>query len=260
MKEVFKYTFLSIAEWKKFLIVVLIVSILTLIEAFPVISIAAFLFEKLLYLSIGVFLIYILKRSSTPEIYYENLQKNHISTFLFHFLPSASGILLALIIIGFFWFMFFILILQFSGAMFILVNPHNFLNALATTTFITKILIGFYLIYFMFYSYIFLGKFGEALNKEEFKTAFIAMLSSLIDFKGWIKTFNFKYFIIFTIWSVIIFVIYTFTAFVYIFNIFPTIQTHPNFTLIIIPIFVGITTILSYFTYFSAHFAYKAMD
>ncbi len=260
MKEIFKYTFLSVAEWKKFLIVVIIVSILTLIEAFPVISIAAFLFEKLLYLSIGVFLIYILKRSSTSEIYYENLQKNPVSTFLFHFLPSASGILLALLIIGVFWFMFFIFILEFTGSMFIFINPHNFINALIKTTFITKILIGFYLIYLMFYSYIFLGKFGESLNKETFKEAFLSMLSSLIDFRAWIKTFNFKYFLIFIVWSIILTVIYSLTSFIYIFNIFPTIQTNPNLSLIIIPLFVAITTILTYFTYFSAHFCYKAMD
>ena len=226
MKEAFKYTFLSITEWKKFLIVILIVSILTLIEAFPVVSIIAF---------------------------------------LFHFIPSASGILLALIIIGVFWFIFFVLILQFTGSMFVLINPynenpHNLLKALATTTFITKILIGFYLIYIMFYGYIFLGKLGEALNKETFKEAFIAMLSSLFDFKSWVKTFNLKYFIISTVWSIIITIVYTIISFVYIFDIFPTIQTHPNISLIIIPIFVAITTIITYFTFFSAYFSYKTMD
>ena len=48
MKEVFKYTFTTIAEWKKFLIVVILISILTLLENFPVISIVAFIFEKLI--------------------------------------------------------------------------------------------------------------------------------------------------------------------------------------------------------------------
>ena len=260
MKEVFKYTFLSIAEWKKFLVIVLLVSILTLFEAFPVISIVAFLFEKLIYLSIGVFLIYILKRSSTPEIFYENLKNNPISTFLFHFIPSASGILFGIILISAFWFIFFIMILQFTGSMFILVNPHNFISSLATISFVAKILIGFYLVYLMFFSYIFLGKFGEALNKESFKEAFLSMISALIDFQAWVKTFNLKYFIIFSIWSFVITIIYSITSFVYLFNIFPTLQTNPNLTLIIIPIFVGITTILTYFTFFSAHFAYKAMD
>ena len=260
MKEVFKYTFLSIAEWKKFLVVVLLVSIFTLLEAFPVISMPLFLFEKLLYLSIGVFLIYLVKKSSTPEIFLENLKKNPISTFLLHFIPAASGILLAFILIGAFWFMFFIFILEFTGSMFVLANPHNFFTSLAMTTFVTKVLIGFYLIYFMFYSYIFLGKFGEALSKETFKDSFLAMISSLVDFKGWIKTFNFKYFGIFFIWSLVVSIVYSLTSFVYIFNIFPTIQTNPNLTLLIIPIFVGITTILSYFTFFSAYFSYKAMD
>ena len=153
MKEVFKYTFLSIAEWKKFLVVVLLVSIFTLLEAFPVISMPLFLFEKLFYLSIGIFLIYLVKKSSTPEIFFENLKKNPTSTFLLHFIPAASGILLALILIGAFWFMFFIFILEFTGSMFVLANPHNFLTSLSMTTFITKVLIGFYLIYFMFYSY-----------------------------------------------------------------------------------------------------------
>ena len=61
MKDVFKYTFLTVAEIKKFLFVVTLVSILSIIEAFPVISIVSFVFEKLLYLSIGVLLIYIIK-------------------------------------------------------------------------------------------------------------------------------------------------------------------------------------------------------
>jgi len=260
MKEIFKYTFLSVAEWKKFLIVILFVSILTLLEAFPVISIVAFLFEKLIYLSIGVFLIYILKRSSTPEIYYENLSKNHLSTFLFHFIPSASGILLALLIIGTFWFGFFIMILEFTGSIFVLANPHNFLNSLALTSIITKILIGFYSIYLLFYSYIFLGKFGEALGKETFKEAFISMIFSLFDFKYWIRTVNFKYFLIYLVWSIIILTLYSALSFIYIFYIFPMIINNPNLNLIIIPIFVGMSTILTYFTYFSAYFANKATD
>ena len=260
MKEMFKYTFLSIAEWKKFLVLVLSISILTIFEAFPVISIVAFLFEKLIYLSVGVFLIYLVRHSSTAEIYYENLQKNPISTFLFHFIPSASGILFGLILIGFFWISFFIIILQLTGAMFILINPHNFLASLATTTIITKILIGFYFIYFLFFSYIFLGKLGEALTKENFKEAFISTISSLIDFNFWIKTFNLKYFLIYIVWSFITVIIYSATSFVYIFEIFPMIQLNPNLNLIIIPIFVAITTIISYFTFFSAYFSYKAMD
>ena len=260
MKEIFKYTFLSIAEWKKFLILVLIVSILTLFEAFPVIDTAAFLFEKLLYLSVGVFLIYILKRSSTPEIYFENLQKNHISTFLFHFIPSASGILLAFILIGSFWAMFGLLIFEFTNSMFVFANPHNFLISISKTTFITKILIGFYLVYFMFYSYIFLGKFGDALSKESFKAAFIAMILSLFDFKYWIKTVNFKYFLIYIVWSFIVITIYSLISFVYLFNIFPALQTNPNLSLLIIPIFVAMTTIITYFTFFSAYFANKATD
>jgi hypothetical protein len=61
MKEIFKYTFVTFAEWKKLLVIILLVSILTLIEAYPVISIVAFIFEKLIYLSIGGFLIYLVK-------------------------------------------------------------------------------------------------------------------------------------------------------------------------------------------------------
>ena len=260
MKEIFTYTFLSIAEWRKFFILVLLVSILTLLEAFPVISIAAFLFEKLIYLSVGVFLIYILRHSSTPEIFYENLEKNKISTFLFHFIPSASGILLALILIFSFWLFFLILILEFSASMYILVNPHNFLNALASANMLAKILIGFYLVYLLFYSYIFLGKFGEALSKENFKDAFLSMIMSLFDFKFWVKTFNLKYFLIYIVWSIIITLVYSIISFVYIVDIFPKLIINPDLTLLIIPIFVAISTILSYFTFFSAYFAKAAID
>lgn len=260
MREIFKYTFLSVAEWKKFLILVLTVSILTLFEAFPVIDTAAFLFEKLIYLSVGVFLIYILKRSSNPEIYFENLQKNPVSTFMFHFIPSASGILLALILIATFWAMFGILIFEFTNSMYVFANPHNFIVSIAKTSFITKVLIGFYLIYLLFYSYVFLGKLGDALSKESFKAAFIAMILSLIDFKYWIKTINFKYFIIYIIWNIIVITLYSLISFVYLFNIFPTLQTNPNLSLLIIPLFVAITTIITYFTYFSAYFANKATD
>ena len=261
MKEIFKYTFLSIAEWRKFLILVLLISILTIIEAFPVISIAAFLFEKIIYLSVGVFLIYILKRSSTPEIFYENLKKNPISTFLFHFIPSASGILLGLILILTFWSFFGILIFQLTNSMFVFANPHNFFASLAMTSIITKILIGFYLVYLLFYSYIFLGKLGESLNKETFKEAFSSIISSLIDFKYWIKTFKLKYFLIYLVWNIIVVIIFSLTSFTYIFILFPTIQNNPDITLLVLPIFVAITTILSYFTYFSAYFANKvAMD
>jgi len=258
MKEVFKYTFITIAEWKKLLIVVLLMSILAILEAFPVLSIVAVLFEKLIYLSIGAFFIYLIKHSSTIEIYFENLQKNPISTFLFHFIPTATGILLGLLIIGAFWAMFFIFILEFTNSMFVFADPHRFIYAISQTTFITKILIGFYLVYFMFFSYVILGKLGEALSKDSFKGAFISIILSLFDFKYWVKTFNFKYFIIFFVWSIIIGIIYSITSFVYLFVIFPEIINNPNISLIVIPILVTITTILTYYTFFSAYFAHKS--
>ncbi|NIA10665.1 MAG: hypothetical protein GWP10_13295 [Nitrospiraceae bacterium] len=258
MKKSFKYTFITIAEWKKFLLVVLSVSILTLFESMPVISVMAFLFEKLIYLSIGVFLIYLLKHSSTIEIYFENLQKNYISTFLFHYIPPAIGILLGILIIGTFWFLFFIMIFEFTNSMFVFADPNNFLYAIGTSTFITKILIGFYLVYLIFFSYIFLGKFGEALSKTTFKESFISIISSLVDFKYWTKTFNLTYLGIYLIWSVIAISVYSVTSFIYLFIIFPAIATNPNISLIIIPVFVAITTILTYYTYFSSYFAYKS--
>ncbi len=256
MREIFTYTFLSVAEWKKFLILTLIFSIFTLLESLPFINIIVYIFEKILYLNVGVFLIYLLNRSSSENNYYENLQNNKISSFLFHFLPSAMGIMFGLILIAFFWFIFFIIILEFTGAMFIFANPINFIQSIATTAFITKILIGFYLVYLMFYSYIFLGKFGEALNKENFKDAFLSIIYSLFDFQFWIKTFNLKYFLIYFIWSLIVFSIYLVMMFIYLFEIFPSIQLNPNLSLIIIPLFSAISIILAYFTFFSAHFAY----
>jgi len=257
MREVFAYTFTTIAEWRKFIFVILIMTFLTFIEAFPVISIAAFLFEKLLYLSIGAFLIYLVKNSKTIDSYYENLKKNAFSTFLFHFIPTASGILIGLILIGVFWSLFFIMILEFTNSMYILANPHEVMVSISNSSTLTQILLVLYLIYFSLYSYIFLGKFGEALSKDSFKEAFISIVSSLFDFKFWIKTFNLKYFLIYLVWSIIIALIYSAIAFTYLFVIFPIIITAPSLTLIITPILVGVTTILSYYTFFSAYFAYK---
>jgi len=257
MKEVFKYTIGSIIEWKKFLILVIFISIITLLEAMPVISIISFIFEKLIYLSVGVFLIYMVRHSSTFEIYLENLKKNALSTFLFHYIPSSTGIMFGLFVLGAFWLFFMIIILKFTNSIFILANPHDFLLALAHTSFIAKISIGFYLIYFTFFSYVFLGKFGESLSKTNFKGAFLAIIMSLIDFKFWIKTFNFKYFLIYILWSIIAFFIYSLIVFVYNVQIIPALAIHPNLTLVVIPLFVAITTILTFYTYFSAYFAYK---
>ncbi|GAB6045031.1 hypothetical protein JCM11957_06290 [Caminibacter profundus] len=257
MKEVFKYTFTCIAEWKKFLFVVLVFSIFTLLEPFPFIGITAIILEKLLYLSIGVFLIYILKRSLDEKEYFSNLEKNGFATFMFHFIPSAAGILIGFFIIGAFWLMFFILILQYTDSLFILANPHNFVTAISSSPFITQVVLGFYSIYLIFFSFIFLGKLGEALEKENFKGAFISIITSLIDFKYWIKTFSIKYFIIYLIWSAAILIIYSLTSIAYIILIYPTIINNPNISLIIIPILVATTTILTYFTFFSAYFAHK---
>jgi len=258
MKEVFKYTFLSVAEWKKFLILILIFSITTILESFPLINIITFIFEKILYLSVGAFLVYLLKKSSNENTFFEYLQKNSFSTFLFNFLPTATGIMFALLLISFFWFAFFIIILEFTGSMFIFANPTNFFQSIAATTIIAKILIGIYLVYLTFYSYIFLGKFGEALSKETFKESFLSMIYSLFDFQFWIKTFNFRYFIIYLVWSLIVFTIYTIISIVYLFYLFPLIQFNPNFSLLIIPIFSAILIIIAYFTFFSAYFSYKS--
>jgi hypothetical protein len=144
--------------------------------------------------------------------------------------------------------------------MYLLADPHTFLMNLQTASFLTQIMLAIYFIYFLFFSYIFLGKLGEALNKEDFKGAFLSILSSLIDFKFWVKSFNLKYFIIYLIWSIVILFIFSTLSFAYLFYIFPTIINNPNLSLIIIPIFVGITTFLTYFTFFSAHFAYKSIN
>ncbi|EDM24167.1 hypothetical protein [Caminibacter mediatlanticus] len=257
MKEVFKYTFLTVAEWKKFLFVVLIISILTLIEPFPFIGITANIFEKLLYISIGVFLIYLVKNSNSPDNYFENLKRNGFGSFLFHYIPASSGILLGLFIIGTFWAIFFILILQFTNSMYIIASPHNIFLKITSSPFITQVLIGFYLIYLLFFSYIFLGKFGNSLTKTNFKDAFLTIVSSLIDFSYWVKTFNIKYFLIYLIWSFITSIIYFFTAIGFIFIIYPTILQNPNLSLILIPLLVSIYTILAYFTFFSSYFADK---
>jgi len=257
MKDVFKYTFLTVAEIKKFLFVIILFSILSIIQAFPVISIISFIFEKLIYLSIGVLLIYILKITNNDKEYFATLEKQPFSTFLLHFIPSASGILLGIFIIFTVLGAFFIIILKFTNSIFILANPHDFILAVSKTTYITKILLGFFSVYLLFYSYIFLGKFGEALSKETFKESFLSLLSSLVDFKFWINAFNLKYLAIYLIWGLLVGTIYTIISFAYLFYIFPIIVTNPNMSLLIIPLLVAITTILTYFTFFSAYFAYK---
>ncbi|WP_456479292.1 hypothetical protein [Nautilia sp.] len=258
MKDVFKYTFLTVAEIKKFLFVVVTVSILSVIQAFPVISIVSFILEKLIYLSIGVLLIYLVKITNSDKEFFATLEKQPFSTFFLHFIPPAMGIMTAFFVITALFGTVFILILKLTGSIFVLANPHDFLFALSKTEYIAKILLGFYTVYLIFYSYIFLGKFGEALSKETFKESFLSMLSGLIDFKFWISTFNFTYMKIYFVWSVLIAVVYTVVAFAYLFYIFPLILEHPNFNLILIPLLVAISTVMTYFTFFSAYFSYKS--
>lgn len=150
MKEIFKYTFVTFAEWKKLLVVILLVSILTLIEAYPVISIVAFIFEKLIYLSIGGFLIYLVKSTKNIDEYFHNLKIQPVSSFLFHFIPTATGILLGNFIIFSFWALLFVIILNFTGSVYLLADPHTFLLNIQTASFLTQIMLGIYLIYFYF--------------------------------------------------------------------------------------------------------------
>ena len=258
MKDVFKYTFLTIAEIKKFLLVVILMSILTLIQPYPVISIVSFIFEKLIYLSIGVLLIYILKITNNEEEYFATLKKQPISTFLLHFLPSAMGIMLGIFITFTIFAAFFVIILKFTNAIYVFANPHQFTLALSKTSLLTKILLGFYSIYVLIFSYVFLGKFGEALSKESFKESLLNIISSLYDFQFLINSFNLKYMLIYFVWSIVIGVIYSIVISAYIFFLFPLLQTHMNLYVLIIPLLISITTILTYFTYFSAYYAYKS--
>ena len=257
MKNIFKYTFTTVAELKKFLIVVLIVSILTLIEAFPVISIVGIILEKLIFLSIGGVLIYILNNTKSSDEFFHNLKIQPISSFLFHFIPSAIGILVGMFVIFAFWSLFFVFLMQFSGSMYLLADPHSFLMNFQNASAVVQLIFSIYFIYLMFFSYIFLGKLGEALEKDTFKGAFVAIITALIDFKFWIKTFNLRYFVIYLVWSFIVFTIFVMLAFGYLFYIFPMIVSNPSISLIVIPLFVAITTIITYFTFFSAYFAYK---
>ena len=260
MKDIFKYTFLTVAEIKKLLFVIVLISILTVIQALPVISIISFFLEKLMFLSIGVLLIHIVKITKNDKEYFATLEKQPFSTFLLHFIPSASGILLGIFIIFTVLGAFFIMILKFTNSIFILANPHDFLLALSQTVYITKIFLGFYFVYLLFYSYIFLGKLGEALSKETFKESFLSLLSSFVDFKFWINTFNLKYAGIYLIWGLLVGIIYTVVSFAYLFYIFPLILTEPNIQLVIIPLLVAISTVITYFTFFSAYFAFKSTN
>jgi hypothetical protein len=213
--------------------------------------------EKIIYLSIGVLLIYLIKITNGEKEFFATLEKQPFSTFLFHFIPTAMGIIFGIFLIGVFFFSFFIIILKFTGSVFILANPHDFLLAISETSYITKILLGFWCTYLLFYSYVFLGKLGESLSKETFKESFLSIISSLFDFKFWISAFNFKYAGIYVVWSFLTSVILSVTTFAYLFYIFPLIITQPGSTLLLIPLLVAITTILTYFTFFSAYFAYK---
>jgi len=257
MKEVFKYTFAAIADWKKFLYVVLIVSIFTLLEPFPFIGTTFFILEKLLYLSIGVFLIYILKHSRNEKEFFENLEKNGLGTFMFHFIPAASGILLGLILLSLYWFLLFVIILKITNSLYVLGSPHSFFEALSSTSLTAQVLLALYFIYFSLFIYVFLGKFGDSLSRETFKEGFFTIISVLFDFKYWIKTFNLNYLLIFSVWFVIVNIINSIITLAYIVLVFPVILQNPNFSLLIIPLLVAISTILTYYTFFSAYFAHK---
>jgi hypothetical protein len=255
MKNIFKYTFITLADYKKLLFVIVLMSILSVLQALPIISIISFILEKLLYLSIGVLLIYILKITKNENEFFATLEKQPFSTFFLHFLPSAFGIMIGFFILAAFFLSFLIIILKFTGSLFILASPHDILGAISHATFVAKVLIGFYFVYASFFSYVFLGKLGEALSKEDFKSSFLTILSTIVDFRYWINTFNLKYMGIYLVWSILVSVIYSIVSLTYILYIFPLIQTHPNFGIIIIPLLVAITTILTYFTFFSAYFA-----
>ncbi|NPA12026.1 MAG: hypothetical protein GXO62_07275 [Epsilonproteobacteria bacterium] len=258
MKEVFKLTFLTITDIKKFLAIIVVMSLLTIAEPFPFIGYASLIFEKILYLSIGAFLVYLLKKAQNPDEYYQFLQKNSISTMFLHFFPTGAGIMVGSLVIMGFWFILLISILEVTNSIFILQNPHEMLKAISSTEILAQVLIGLYFLYALLYSYVFLGKLGEALGKQSFKAAFVTMILSLVDFKYWLKTFNFKYFVIYSIWSVIILTIYTLMAIGYIFIIFPAIVSNPNSSLIAIPLLNAVTAILTIFTFFSAYKAHKS--
>jgi len=258
MKESFKYTFLTVAEIKKFSVVVLIMSIFTVIQPFPVISIISFLMEKILYLSIGAILIYIANNTKNDEEYYATLKKQPLSTFFLHFLPTAMGIMLGIFVLAAIFLAVFVFILKITNSVYILINPHTFFIQIANSPILTQTLLGFYSVYLIFYSYIFLGKLGEALSKENFKESFLSMLSTIYDFKFWINSFNLKYMLIFFVWSFIISITYSVVALMYLFYLFPLLLNDFGINVLIIPILVSITTILTYYTYFSAYFAYKS--
>lgn len=257
MKEIFKYTFLSLKDIKKTSFIVAIFSILTILQALPVISIMSFFLEKLLYINMGLVLIYIYKITTNKNEFFATLKKQSLPTFFLHFIPAAAGLFLGLFLIFIFFIAFFVIILKFTNSLYILVNVHNVFMEIANSNILTQMMLGFFSIYLMFYSYIFLGKLGEALDKETFKESFFTIISSLIDFKFWVNSFNLEYFKIYFIWSIINFSIYTIVAIFYIIVIFPTIQFHPDISLIVIPLLVLFTTTLTFFTFFSSYKAYK---
>ena len=262
MKKVFKYTFASISEYKKFILLSIIISILSFLEMYPVISIIAYLIEKIIIFSVGAMLIYLLIRSKDPNSFYNHIKIQPLSTFLLHFLPTAMGIILGNIILLAAFLIISYLVLYFTnslGELFLLLNPHNF--SFENISSVVLFYIAFVLFYSSIVSYIYLGKLGAALEKDNFKDSFLTIVSSAIDYKYLIKSFNKTYFVIFLVWSLITFAFYSFSGFVFNLYIYPILRISFNIQPIIFIIILSISSlIINYFTFISAFFANKSID
>lgn len=260
MKEIFQYTFSAISEYKKLSILGILISVLSFLEMYPVISIVAYIFEKIVIFSVGAILIYLIIRSKDADDFYDHIKLQPVSTFLFHFLPTAMGIVLGnLILIAVFAVLLFIA-LYFTNAMGILMmSPHSINPDAIPTMFLIDLII--ITIYFFLISYIYLGKLGNALAKDNFKESFLEIISVAIDYKYLKSSFNLKYFAIYFVWSLIIFLFYSFSTFVFNLYIYPQLRLEAGsispLIFIVVLSFGGV--IISYFTFISAYFANKSI-
>ena len=254
MRDVLAYTFFALKDYKKSFSIVFLLTIFSYLERLPFISLILFIFEKILLFSIGSLIIYLLSKSKNYEHFYKNIKLQPISTLFFHFLPTAMGAVFGLMIL-----MFSITgLLYFVLSLFTVpfVFDMNIIFTYLDSSIFLSLMLLFYSFYILLVIYVLFGKVSLSLNSHNFKGAFLAIISSLVDYKYFLRT-NIKYFSLFIFYFFVAVFYYIISTFIFNWIIYKDLFVSPfNIMDIFLIFFISFFTLFNIYLFFiSSYFA-----
>jgi hypothetical protein len=253
--KAFYYTAYTLKDYKKILVLTLITYLGTLSLFVPNLFLITFPLGTIFLFSASSFFVYISRRTSTLESYLYNLKRQTLLTTLLQCIPTGTALVAGIMSVGG--------VGLIMGLTIIEEQYHNYLERellfwIAHRPAIFTIGVVLLIFYTFMVSYNFLGKLGEILESPSFTGKLLLFLSIFWDLKYFLHALHLNYFAIYFRWAFITFTLFYFLSLLFFQLLFQKFSTPTSLFLLFLGDFILV--FITIFTFFSGHFALRALS